>query len=330
MRRDERRRHAFEFVRRVGPYVLGAGILVALRRQLPPAFRTLSEARPVALLALVFFVVWNHAATLAWRRLLRVMGVTGASVGQLVRFRLESQAVNQVVPAAGLAGEALRTVRVGGVEKLGPASVATALDNVIGAIAGLAFAALAVLVYVVARSNGSTLVPLLAGSVLALAVVVLGSRAPFRIAPRLYPRLRDGSRAKRLLEPFARRPAELGSAFRYALGLRFLERVLTVGETYVAFRATGTDVSIADAALVTGVLVVVSLAVFFLPGQIGAAEAAAASIGVFLGLPATAGLSAALVRRARQLTVCLVGVVSLWVRDRERKSERRALCEDAP
>jgi uncharacterized membrane protein YbhN (UPF0104 family) len=90
--------------------------------------------------------------------------------------------------------------------------------------------------------------------------------------------------------------------------------VIAIGETYVVFRAVGASISIVDAAFVSAVLVIVSLTVFFVPGQLGASEAAVAASSAVIGLPASVGLSAALLRRARQLLVCVVGLVFLLMR----------------
>jgi uncharacterized membrane protein YbhN (UPF0104 family) len=95
------------------------------------------------------------------------------------------------------------------------------------------------------------------------------------------------------------------------VGLRFCERILSGAEVYVFFVALGVPVSIADAALITAVFIVVSFTVFFLPGQLGAAEAAVAMTSTLIGVPAALGLSVALLRRARQLAVCITGLVSM-------------------
>src|SRR5436305_30844 len=106
--------------------------VVLLHRQLPAAVRALQNARPLALFSVILFFVWNYFASLAWGALLRAVGTRHHSVGQLARMRIEAQAVNQLVPAAGLAGEAVRTVSAAGPAELGAASLATLLDNVAG------------------------------------------------------------------------------------------------------------------------------------------------------------------------------------------------------
>lgn len=306
--------------RRVAARVLALVLVVlafiALRKELPAAARGVAHAHPVALLALVVFFAWNQVATLAWRALLRATGARAPSLRGLVRLRIEAQAVNQLVPAAGLAGEALRAVRAAGPGGVGAATLATALDNVAGTIAGLGFALPVGMVAFGFRAQagrsdvGAGLIALGLALVLLLGAVAL----PFRFAPRWLPRLGPMNPIRKVLAPFADRKLEVRRAFDRAVALRFVERVVAVGEVYIVFRAVGAPISFGDATVVSALLVIVSFTVFFVPGQLGAAEAATAAVSSFLGYPAALGLSAALLRRARQLVVCLLGVVSLSVR----------------
>src|SRR6185503_17089665 len=109
---------------RVLPLILAGAFLIPFHEQLPAAIAAVGKAHPVALLSLPLFFVWNQLATLAWRGLLRSVGATPVPLGNLVRLRIEAQAVNQLVPTGGVAGEALRAVRGAGGGDLGPASLA--------------------------------------------------------------------------------------------------------------------------------------------------------------------------------------------------------------
>lgn len=307
-------------IRRAAARILALGLVglafFALRRQLPAAARQVAHTHPVALLSIVFFFVWNHVATLAWRSLLRATGAREPALRELVRIRIEAQAVNQLVPAAGVAGEALRAVRAAGTNDLGPAALATALDNVASIIAGLGFALPAGMVAFGFRAQAlrSEIGAGLFGLGFAL-VLLLGAVAlPFQFAPRWLPRLTPTTPLRKLLTPFADRKLAVRGAFYRAVALRFVERVIAIGEIYVVFRAVGAPVSFVDATLVSALLVIVSFTAFFLPGQLGAAEAAAATVSVFLGFPAAQGLAAALLRRGRQLFVSLLGVASILAR----------------
>jgi uncharacterized membrane protein YbhN (UPF0104 family) len=307
---------------RILPFVLAALALIPFRDQLPTAVASLRKAQPIALLSLPFFFVWNHLATLAWRALLRGAGANPVALGELVRVRIEAQAVNQLVPTAGVAGEALRAFRAAGGRNLAAASLATFLDNVAGLVSGLVFAGCAFALHLQTRSGGSMIRALTVSVAAALALLIVAAILLLYLGPRWLPRLPATSRLRAVIEPFADRSLDIRHTFRTAVGLRFLERVVAVGESYAVFHAVGAPVSIAGAALVSGVLVAVSFVAFFSPGQLGAAEAATAVIGVVLGFPAALGLSAALLRRVRQLVVCALGLISIMARSFERSRTR--------
>lgn len=296
------------------PLVLAVLLFVSLRSEFPEVGETLRNAQPVALLCVPLFLIWNHAAALAWARLLHAAGVSGIGLARLARLRIEAQAVNQVVPSAGLAGEVFRTTFAAGPSQLGSASVATALDNVAGTIAGLVFAITAVALHLFERSGPSELGPLALYGMVALILVLVLAALPFVFASRWLVLLTAKSSLRDTVEIFSSHAATLRRALRDAVALRFLERALGVVEIWILFRATGATLSVTEAALISAVIVLVSIAAFFVPGQLGVAEAAVSSAAVLLGFPAALGLSAALLRRARQLLVCAAGIISLLLR----------------
>lgn len=317
--------------RRFAPLVLVALSFVVLRKQLPDAAREIAHARPIALLCLPLFFLWNELATIAWRGLLRASGVTVPPLHRLVRLRIEAQAVNQIVPAAGLAGEGMRAVRAGLPGELAAASFGTLFDNVAGTISGLVFALVALGLHLMQARTGAhdELETMMFATLAALALLVIAVAVPFQLGHKLVPRLSPRGRARRLLSPFADRRLSIRRALRDAVALRFCERLLSCAEVYVFFVALGSPVTVADAALITAVFIVVSFTVFFLPGQLGAAEAAVAMSSALIGVPATLGLSVALLRRARQLAVCVMGLVSMLVA-KQRELPLRTSLEKAP
>jgi uncharacterized membrane protein YbhN (UPF0104 family) len=317
--------------RQFAPLALVVLSFILLRKQLPEAAREIAHARPVALLCVPLFFLWNQLATIAWRALLRASGVTVPALHRLVRLRIEAQAVNQIVPAAGLAGEGMRAVRAGRPGELAAASFATLLDNVAGTLSGLVFALVALGLHVVQARAGmrDELRTMTLTTVAALVLLVVAVAVPFQLGHKLVPRLSPGGRARRLLEPFADRRLSIRRALRDAVALRFCERLLSCAEVYVFFVALGAAVSVADAALITAVFIVVSFTVFFLPGQLGAAEAAVAMSSALIGVPASLGLSVALLRRTRQLAVCVMGLVSMLVAKQHELPLRTSL-EKAP
>jgi hypothetical protein len=72
----------------------------------------------------------------------------------------------------------------------------------------------------------------------------------------------------------------------------------------IPFRAT-------DALILEGASKFISVAFFFIPGQLGASEGVYALLFRAVGFPAAAGLTLALVRRVRALVVAGTGVAVL-------------------
>jgi uncharacterized membrane protein YbhN (UPF0104 family) len=300
-------------VRRFAPLALVVLSVALLGRDFPAAARALGHARPIAFSAIALFFVWNHVATLAWRALLRASGVTVQSLTSLVRLRIEGQAINQLVPAAGMAGEGMRAVRAAAPGELGAASLATVLDNVAGTMSGLVFSAGALLLHLQSHGGRAALRTLTITTAVALALLAVLVVLPFQLGHRLRPRS-SPAWVRQVLTPFADNRVAIRRAFTEAVALRFVERLIAAVEIYVVFTAVGVPITVANAALVSAVYIVVSFAAFFLPGQLGAAEAAVVTTSTLLGIPAALGLSAALLRRARQLMVCGLGVVSMLLR----------------
>jgi hypothetical protein len=76
-----------------------------------------------------------------------------------------------------------------------------------------------------------------------------------------------------------------------------------------AVRALGYRIGPGEAVLLEGAIKLIGVVFFFIPGQIGANEGVYALLFVAVGLPATAGLTTALVRRMRSLVLAGIGVL---------------------
>ena len=86
-----------------------AFLLLVSRQALVTATLTLTHLKSIALLALLAFALWTLASAVAWRALLASSGIRKTPrLGHLWLIRLEAQAVNLVLPLAGVGGEALR------------------------------------------------------------------------------------------------------------------------------------------------------------------------------------------------------------------------------
>lgn len=109
-----------------------------------------------------------------------------------------------------------------------------------------------------------------------------------------------------------RRPSRLGAV----LAVEAVGHALLVLEIWVVLSALGLRASLAEPFLIEGGGKFISIAFAFVPGQIGAAEGVYALLFRALGLPAAAGLTLSLVRRARAFIVAGVGAGVLGWMDR--------------
>jgi len=98
------------------------------------------------------------------------------------------------------------------------------------------------------------------------------------------------------------------------LSVEFAAQVLLVLEWLILLRATEEPFSILKAFLIEGASKFISLAFFFIPGQVGAAEGTYALIFKTVGLPASSGFALAVARRFRSALVAGAGLIltPLW------------------
>ena len=97
--------------------------------------------------------------------------------------------------------------------------------------------------------------------------------------------------------------------FARVLAIESASHVLHIVEMYVILLALSVPASILTVVLVEGAAKFISLAFFFIPGQVGASEGAHTIIFDVVGLPVVAGFTVPFVRRIRGVLVAALG---LW------------------
>lgn len=90
-----------------------------------------------------------------------------------------------------------------------------------------------------------------------------------------------------------------------------LGQILLIAEGWWILRSLNVDAGLFTATLLEAATKFMSLAFFFIPGQVGAAEGTYVVAFDALGLPSTAGFAFAFVRRLRTLAVAGVGLLAL-------------------
>jgi putative membrane protein len=88
------------------------------------------------------------------------------------------------------------------------------------------------------------------------------------------------------------------------------------GESYIALRLMGQDIGLLDAMMIEGLLSAARTAGFLLPAGLGIQEGALLLLCGWAGVPGHVALALALVKRARELSVGLPGLVTWAVLER--------------
>lgn len=139
------------------------------------------------------------------------------------------------------------------------------------------------------------------------AIVAAAGRLPL-VGRRLYIDPGDMRRMEdRLLLVLRDRPTQ----FLRTAGVDALAHALLIAEAWWILRALKVDAGLLTAALLEAATKFTSLAFFFIPGQVGAAEGTYAVACDALGLAPAAGFAFAFVRRLRTLAVAGAGLIAL-------------------
>ena len=107
--------------------------------------------------------------------------------------------------------------------------------------------------------------------------------------------------------------------FLAILAVEFAAQVPLMLELYILLTAAGQTFSWVQPLLIEASTKFLSLAAFFVPGQIGASEGLYAVVFDAIGLTATVGFSLALARRLRSFLTAGAGLLFLWLHGRRRK-----------
>jgi len=108
------------------------------------------------------------------------------------------------------------------------------------------------------------------------------------------------------------------------LVIEAIGHLLLALEILIVVRALGLRVALIDPIIVEGAIKFISVAFFFVPGQVGAQEGVYTLLFQAIGLSGAVGLTMALVRRVRALIVAGVGVAILTLsNDRKATNDQR-------
>jgi putative membrane protein len=258
-----------------------------------------------------------YLSAVAWRI---VMGEARPRLGRYVRIRWIREAVNSLLPVAQIGGNlvGIRMLAQRGLSGA-LAGAGTTLDMTIEAATQFLFT-LAGFGVLARLDVDQSWAPWVEWALVSMAVAVGG----FVIAQR--------AGMLRIIEFLAVRLARFfpglsiesvqglhrelmrlhrhGAAVSKASGLHLLSWVLGTAETWLALTAMGREVSLAEAFVIESLGMAARSVGFAVPGALGVQEAGFIVVCDLFGIPPDAAIALSMVKRARELTVGLPGLVA--------------------
>jgi glycosyltransferase 2 family protein len=107
------------------------------------------------------------------------------------------------------------------------------------------------------------------------------------------------------------------------VALHFVAWTIRAGEVWLAMRMMGHPIAPLDAVMIEGLLSAARTAGFLLPAGLGVQEGAILLLCAWVGIPGPLALALALLKRARELGVCLPGLAVWGLLERPRRHHHR-------
>lgn len=307
--------------------LVGVGLLVWIGSSVDLAavgeqLQQVAPALALAILAAYFLAFLID--TMSWQLTLPSIDMGSVWLWRLWRIRMAGEALNSALPMASLGGEPAKVLMLKRRHGIGlpEATASLVMARTINLIGLIMF-----LVVALALALGDDRLPENAktASATGLAALLIGVAGFFVVQSRgvsswllgLFSKGRLASRVgsvighiRELESRFAAFYARTPGRFALAVILALINWIVGTVELWLTMRAVGVPVSFADAVIIEGVTQLVRTGAFFIPLSLGAQEGAIVLIaGSLTGSP-SAGLAAALVRRARELLWIVWG---LWL-----------------
>jgi CDP-L-myo-inositol myo-inositolphosphotransferase len=247
-----------------------------------------------------------------------------------VRFRhlfynqVVGEAMNTIVPLAGLGGDLFRVRHLSQMVGTSLATRAVVEDRLVNILTGPLFtgAALALTIWLVPLEPA-----LVAGLAVASAVLLVVGLALLGFVLSPYPSRWSAALVRRLTGATGAGPvqalsrARLGGVFAAKMAGRFLSLI----EITILVRLLGLEATPGLVIAIAGLLSASAVLFFFVPQGLGVNEAGIAGAFAMLGLAGPFGLAFGLIRRARVVTWAGLGValhLAVWAWKRLRSSRR--------
>jgi CDP-L-myo-inositol myo-inositolphosphotransferase len=285
-------------------FLVGLGILGFLIKRMP--FGEVMEA----LYSVGFNVLWVFAVAPLWffANTMALSSLIQHRVGffNLLYNQMVGEAMNTVVPLAGIGGEPFKVKHLSRWLPIGEASQAIILDRLVHAVSGLFYSALLLFatVYLVSFSANLEFSMILVGILLVALGILLTifslSGVPGRVTSFILKRFST-------FEVLRQKKLPKGT-FAACLGYKLLGRVISLIEIYLILRFLGIAITPGIMAIVAAFIAASSLLINVIPQGLGVAEAGITGAFSLIGLAPHLGLTFGLIRRARIIFWALVGI----------------------
>jgi hypothetical protein len=286
-------------------FLVGLGILGFLITRMP-----LAEVIH-ALHSVGFNVLWVFAVAPLWflANTMALSSLIHHRVGffNLLYNQLVGEAMNTIVPLAGIGGEPFKVKHLSRWLPLGEASQAIVLDRLVHAVSGLIYSSvlLFVTIHLVPFPASLKLSMMFAGGLFAVLGFVLMVFSLSEVPSQL-----TNFILKRFSSFEVLRQQKLSKkTFAACLGYKLLGRMINLIEIYLILRFLGIAITPGKMAIVAAFIAASSLLINVIPQGLGVAEAGVTGAFSLIGLAPHMGLTFGLIRRARIIFWALVGIV---------------------
>ena len=252
-----------------------------------------------------------------------------------IRIRWIGESVNNLLPAAPVSGELVRTrlAMFGGMT--GPAAGATVTaDLTFGALSQVVFSLLGVgaLLYLGAAFGNAIVAAISVGLVVVGALLgiflVLQNFGLFRYLAGKLAGVARGRAWLDLVGGAERIDAELTALYARRAGVtwslfwRLAAWLAGAGEIWFGMYFLGHPIGLIEAVMVESVIQSIRAAAFAIPGGLGVQEAGFVLLGSFIGMGPDISLALALIRRTRELLFGIPGLVAWQIQEGHRVFRR--------
>jgi uncharacterized membrane protein YbhN (UPF0104 family) len=253
----------------------------------------------------ILFIIWNLFATAGWFRVLQsATDRYKNAFWHLYNVRIQSQSLNLILPVSGIGGEALRSVKTSAGNGYASSLTSVTIDKLTDIISETVLAIAGVVIAIEFFPYQKILLAFSCSLLILIAIGILFWQRMMLLVMRFW-KFQAGKEI--LLSIINNKKLRTASvkAFFYHL----TEHLLMAVEILVVANLTDIQIGFRELLYINTISSVFNIVFIIIPGRVGSYECSLAYAFSQLSLSPAAGISIALIRRARQLLICLAGLL---------------------